>query len=237
MSSDMRTTMAKTRALITDTERERLAGMADVEDIKVYQAKSRVRRRIQEELTFDVEILAENHPDLLKELREVVCEEAGQPTDTAHQEAGEPEKPTHTAQTPDMESGGEADGGVRMDEGHGRRDDPPKMDANVSDEVRAAVEKVSESWEDTPDRLETRRKAAAVVLQHALDSGEPVGKSSDVVEDVRAAFPVQGQNAETYWRKNIRPVLSEVGEYSKGEHGYVVGEVGDSEIYDPTDEF
>jgi len=64
--------MAKTRALLTDTERERLAGLADVEDIKIYQAKSRVRRRIEEELTFDVEILREHHPELFAELCEVV---------------------------------------------------------------------------------------------------------------------------------------------------------------------
>lgn len=64
--------MAKTRALMTETERERLAGLADVEDIKVYQAKSRVRRRITEEFDFDVQILAENHPDLFEELVEVV---------------------------------------------------------------------------------------------------------------------------------------------------------------------
>lgn len=76
MCADMRTTMAKTRAIMTDTERERLAGLDDVEDIKVYQAKSRVRRRIEEELTFDVEILEEHHPDLLEELRDVVCEAA-----------------------------------------------------------------------------------------------------------------------------------------------------------------
>jgi len=75
MAEPNKRSMAKTRALITDTERERLAGLADVDDIKVYQAKSRVRRRIQEELTFDVEILEEHHPELLEELRTVVCDD------------------------------------------------------------------------------------------------------------------------------------------------------------------
>ena len=75
MSSDTRSTMAKTRAIMTGTERARIAGEEDVEDIKRYQAITRVRRRIEEELTEDVAVLEENHPDLLEEIRDVVCDE------------------------------------------------------------------------------------------------------------------------------------------------------------------
>lgn len=64
--------MAKSRALLTETEREQIAG--EHGDDRKYQATSRVRRRINEELIDDVELLKENHPDLLDELREVVCE-------------------------------------------------------------------------------------------------------------------------------------------------------------------
>lgn len=74
MSSDVRTIMAKTRAIMTETERDRIAGVEEVEEIKRYQAISRVRRRIEEELTEDVAVLEEHHPGLLEELREVVCE-------------------------------------------------------------------------------------------------------------------------------------------------------------------
>ncbi|WP_114578542.1 hypothetical protein [Saliphagus sp. LR7] len=65
--------MAKTRALLTETEREQIAG--EHSDSRRYQATSRVRRRIEEELTQDIEVLEEHHPDLLEELREVVCED------------------------------------------------------------------------------------------------------------------------------------------------------------------
>lgn len=68
--------MAKSRGLITDTERERISGEADVSDSKRYQAISRVRRRIREELPKELELLEEHHPKLLEELREAVCEEA-----------------------------------------------------------------------------------------------------------------------------------------------------------------
>ena len=67
--------MAKSRGLITETERERIAGEVDVEDAKRYQAISRVRRRIHKELPKEIELLAEHHPKLLQELREEVCQD------------------------------------------------------------------------------------------------------------------------------------------------------------------
>jgi hypothetical protein len=67
--------MTRSRGLITFTERERIAGEDDVEDSKRYQAISRVRRRINEEVTEEVDLLREHHPDLLNELRDVVCED------------------------------------------------------------------------------------------------------------------------------------------------------------------
>lgn len=66
--------MAKTRALLTDTDRKYISGEEGDEDRR-YQSASRIRRRIQEELPHDVEILEEHHPDLLEELREVVCDD------------------------------------------------------------------------------------------------------------------------------------------------------------------
>ncbi|WP_076147122.1 hypothetical protein [Natrinema saccharevitans] len=65
--------MAKTRALLTETEREQIAG--EHGDSRRYQATSRVRGRIEDELTEDIEILQKHHPDLLEELRSVVCED------------------------------------------------------------------------------------------------------------------------------------------------------------------
>lgn len=67
------TSMAKTRALLTDTDREYLTG--EEGDDKRYQSTSRVRRRIREELPRDIELLEEHHPKLLEELRETVCED------------------------------------------------------------------------------------------------------------------------------------------------------------------
>lgn len=73
MPENQRAGMARTRALITKTEREQIAG--EHSDQRRYEAVSRIRRRVNDELTTDVELLAEHHPDLLAEIREVVCDE------------------------------------------------------------------------------------------------------------------------------------------------------------------
>lgn len=65
--------MARSRAMLTEREREQIAG--EHGDDRKYQATSRARRRIREELTTDVALLEEHHPDLLDELRDVVCED------------------------------------------------------------------------------------------------------------------------------------------------------------------
>lgn len=65
--------MARTRALMTETERKQIA---DHDESRKYQAASRIRGRIQDELTADVKVLKEHHPVLFEELREVVCEDA-----------------------------------------------------------------------------------------------------------------------------------------------------------------
>lgn len=67
--------MGRRRALLTDRERELLASEKEEEREYRYQAASRIRNKIHEELTDDIEILSEHHPELLDELREVVCEE------------------------------------------------------------------------------------------------------------------------------------------------------------------
>ena len=59
-----------TRALITEGEHEYIAGKHG--DDRRYEAISRVRRRIREELPSDVRLLGKHHPALLNELRETV---------------------------------------------------------------------------------------------------------------------------------------------------------------------
>lgn len=68
-------TMGRYRAIMTETDREYLSGEGDATDHQRQQSVTRVRSRIQNELPKDIEILAEHRPDLLEELRDVVCDE------------------------------------------------------------------------------------------------------------------------------------------------------------------
>jgi hypothetical protein len=65
--------MADRRALLTEREREIIAGEADITDEYRYQTISRVRARF-DHLEDDLEAL-EAHGDLLEELREIVCDD------------------------------------------------------------------------------------------------------------------------------------------------------------------
>lgn len=65
--------MADRRALLTEREREIISGRADdVSDEYRYQTISRIRARMQR-LEGDIQAL-EEHGELAKELREIVCE-------------------------------------------------------------------------------------------------------------------------------------------------------------------
>lgn len=61
------------RGLLTEREREILRGEADVSDNYRYRVVSRIRTKI-DNVDDDVEILAENRQDLLKELQQIVCD-------------------------------------------------------------------------------------------------------------------------------------------------------------------
>jgi hypothetical protein len=64
--------MSHGRGLLTDRERDAIAG--ETSDSYRWKTRSFFRDRL-DELKSDVETLEEHDPELLEELREVVCEE------------------------------------------------------------------------------------------------------------------------------------------------------------------
>lgn len=61
------------RGILTDGEREYLRGEAS--DQRMYEARSRFRSRLTNQVADDVELLAEHQPELLDELQDIVCDE------------------------------------------------------------------------------------------------------------------------------------------------------------------
>ena len=64
--------MAAGRGILTEYERECLAG--EHQKQREYETRSRVRSRLDGPLAEDVQHMKEHDPELLEELREVVCE-------------------------------------------------------------------------------------------------------------------------------------------------------------------
>lgn len=91
---------------------------------------------------------------------------------------------------------------------------------DLADLVGRVVEEVAAPWDDD-GRLADRKAAARAVVEYAVESGDYVGRS-DAVGGFRAEYPIDGQDEETWWRQNARRVLKEVGDYSRGKHGYKV---------------
>jgi len=65
--------MARTRALLTQNDREVLLGKKGNKN-RQRNVKWEVESRIEDELPEDIEILANEHPDILDKLQDVVCE-------------------------------------------------------------------------------------------------------------------------------------------------------------------
>jgi predicted CopG family antitoxin len=105
--------------------------------------------------------------------------------------------------------------------------EPRREDTNAREEgatesddrVEEIVADVSDSWEDAPDRLEARRDAARAALSLAFGRGSL--SKSEALRDVLPDHQVSGQNDTTWWKKNVQPMLREVGEHYPGR-GYVV---------------
>lgn len=183
--------MAEGRALLTDREREALAG--DKSDNYRYKTRTYFRDRL-ERLAADIEHLEEHEPELLEELRDVVC-------------------PTTETKTEE-----ELEATIREELGERRaHTDSAAADADAPELVEV-VERVADGWEDSEERLESRKRAAVAVLRYAREHGT-VSKS-EAKEEVYPEHPVEGQAERTWYRKNIRPVLNEAAEYDSSERGY-----------------
>lgn len=76
--------VTRSRALMTTQDRYRIARGDDVTDERHYQAVSRVRRRVKENLADDIAVLARHHTNLLNEVRDIVCESGSNHGDNAN---------------------------------------------------------------------------------------------------------------------------------------------------------
>lgn len=132
MVASKQSTMSDRRALLTDREREIVAGEADVSDSYRYQTISRVRARF-DRLEADLEAL-EAHGDLASELRGIVCtdERAETPVEG---EAGASTAPAPNPRERTDTAGDDHGGGPGPEADHADRAVPSNIGAAVREWV------------------------------------------------------------------------------------------------------
>ena len=110
------------------------------------------------------------------------------------------------AEIPPEHSGSDAPDGDRISE---------KYDTHIVEAVNANFEPPEGT---ISPQLQARRQNAAAALQTAINTNEALG---------RRELEYQFYDEELYtsrgsfWKQNLRPVLQEVGQYDRGEGGYV----------------
>jgi len=102
-------------------------------------------------------------------------------------------------------------------------DSPTREYHDVVDDVArdsSVVDEITDGWTDSDERLAQRRSAAEAAVELARERGQ-LGRSI-AVDELLPQHSVPGQNEETWWRQNIRPVLSEIGTFSPSDAAYIL---------------
>jgi hypothetical protein len=94
-------------------------------------------------------------------------------------------------------------------------------DTETDETPSDAVERVASDWSED-GRKEARKEAARAVLDYAREHGGVSKKEAK--EEVYPEHKVEGQNARTWYRLNVRPVLNEVATYSQARRKYELDE-------------
>jgi hypothetical protein len=197
MVANTAATMSERRALLTDREREIVAGEADVTDSYRYQTISRVRARF-DRLDDDLAALRE-HGDLLDELREIVCEDA--PADDIAVDDSSAERDTHSGAETDDEREREPQG---LDV-----ETPPAPTSDPAREPEDDLASILDGWRPGRSReeREARLASAEAVLEYVREEG--LVTRADLLEDVYPEHGVESQSDETWWRTTARGQIDE----------------------------
>ena len=94
-------------------------------------------------------------------------------------------------------------------------------DTEADETPSDAVERVAADWSED-GRKEARKEAARAVLDYAREHGGVSKKEAK--EEVYPKHKVEGQNARTWYRLTVRPVLNEVATYSQARRKYELDE-------------
>lgn len=194
-------TMTEGRALLTEREKEALAG--DGSDSYRYKTRTYFRSRL-EKLEGDVDMLAEHDPELLDELRDVVC--AGDESD---------------AHMPRERSASQADRDTTADE---QRRDAPESGVNESP--------LGDVLADLPSTVDPDPAREAILAARVYLEEHGRATRTDFIRDVMSDFPL-GYDVDdalakieageefrgSWWRNVVKPGLEALDDVEKPPRG------------------
>lgn len=193
-------TMTEGRALLTEREKEALAG--DGSDSYRYKTRTYFRSRL-EKLERDVEMLAEHDPELLDELRDVVCADAESGRETG-------ETPSEVS---DDQRVGQAPGGRTSPERAAEGSD--ETDTLITD-LRAHLDAV-----DATPKTEHGRDALVDVVRHLREHGTM--KTAELKKALYAEYGEHYGSDRAMW-ESIRRYLEDTPgvdtDAGYGKYGY-----------------
>lgn len=216
--------MAESRALLTDTERRRIAG--DGEDQRRYEAISRVRARIRDEFAEDVATLAEHNEDLYTDLRDVVVA-----VDQDRRDELIIDEPAvaHDASTPsnvDLEDARPGLVDVRHASGPVGEDSAPREQASSGDES-ASVEWRELDLPGSGGTLEQRQDAVRELYEYLQDEGHATAAEMQDLVWAKTGYASE----RSAWKNCLFKGLKQVAEQDsrlhapgEGEHTWRYGE-------------
>jgi hypothetical protein len=206
MVASKQATVSERRALLTDREREIIAGDADVADSYRYQTISRVRARF-DRLESDLQAL-ERHGELADEFRGIVCRaDADQtPPASARESAGE--------------SGEESAGGASTSQppGEGESRSTPPHDAERDDPIGDVLREWETDTEADASTARAQTRRAAEWLR--ADGGRHT--KTDFVDALADGSELGDRS---WWERAVQPGLRRLAdhslvEYRGGYHDY-----------------
>jgi|APHM01.1.fsa_nt_gi hypothetical protein len=187
MTEESSSSTSEGRALLTEREREALAG--EKSDSYRYKTRSYFRNRL-EKLEHDVELLAEHDPELLQELRTVVDGNSG---------------------------GGEQRGGIDLTGGEASDSDPtPTLEPETGVDISAVVAELEIQGAGSKEDGQ-RAALIAILEHLREHEEASTGELKDIAEEYPHGFEGGADSFwSNTWRGDAFPQLEEAGVVESG---------------------
>jgi len=221
------TEMSEQRALLTETEREILSGEKDVKDNYRYSVESRVRTRLRDRFSDDVELLREDQPKMYEILMEAV--DKGEELDDIA-ESGSSDEQQDLLSEEEAEEAKQAASDLRerdrdrLDEAKGAFENEAEESTEsatstpVEEEVQAGITDEDMvvprlDLQGRGEKLRKRQDAVRAAFEYVQEHGEAT--PADLKEEIYPEYDGEYASARSWWKNCVYDAFTQLAD----EHG------------------